>query len=301
MKNKSPIFLNCFSRGGSNILWNVFLSHPDVCSPILETLQIFGAGIRHASMAGYKIALLSRQPKLFDQWNLQERKSINPKTERLIDRTFFQWKMKTLQDGEMKFKFEGEIYAQQEIEIARLAAKNNNGLVFLSDILLEMYPQATFFGLVRHPLALYESHRRRDTPPSRSLEDFASFYNTMVSRMLADCEIHPGYHLVRFEDLLADPGQQIPRLYEHAGLDPKLVKKMRFKAKPHMQKDGGYQTPYQEGHHYWFEPDQLHLILDPGVNDYQIQRLHPAERETMLDQTSEVCMKLGYKVTGSEV
>ena len=41
MKNKAPIFINSFARGGSSILLNIIRSHPDVCYPQGETHQIF--------------------------------------------------------------------------------------------------------------------------------------------------------------------------------------------------------------------------------------------------------------------
>ena len=52
-------------------------------------------------------------------------------------------------------------------------SKNNNGLVFLSDVLREMYPDVVFFGMVRDPVALYESHNRRGI--AQSPAQFARF------------------------------------------------------------------------------------------------------------------------------
>jgi hypothetical protein len=123
MINERPIFINCFSRGGSNIFWNFFLTHPDVCSPIAETLQIFGAGLRHATLEGYSVALLSHQWRLFDQWNYIERQPVSPLVESLIDRTFYRWKLKSLTDSEMRYKREDELYTRSEVEHARLGAK----------------------------------------------------------------------------------------------------------------------------------------------------------------------------------
>ena len=52
--NKNPIILNCFSRGGSNILWNFFISHPSVCHPLQETLEIFGINLRSFKYEAFK-------------------------------------------------------------------------------------------------------------------------------------------------------------------------------------------------------------------------------------------------------
>src|SRR5688572_14404209 len=160
MKNNFPILLNCFSRGGSNILWNILLSHPDVCSPIQETLEIFRLDWRGLRNEGLKVALLSRQWTLFNQWNFQLRRPLTLQAQTYIDQTLFRWKLKTLDDSEMRYKTKNHIYTLTEVENSRLVLKNNNGVIFLSDLFAEMYPGVRFFALVRDPIPLYESHKR---------------------------------------------------------------------------------------------------------------------------------------------
>ena len=41
MLDKAPIFLNGFTRGGSDIIVNLMLSHPGVCAPSGETQRVF--------------------------------------------------------------------------------------------------------------------------------------------------------------------------------------------------------------------------------------------------------------------
>jgi hypothetical protein len=294
MLNQRPIILSCFSRGGSNIFWNLFLTHPDVCSPIRETLEIFRLDLRDPHLEGYLAVLLSRQPRLFDQWRLAERPPLPRVAQRYVDRTLFRWKLKTLTDGEMRYKHEGETYTEEEVRAARLTVKNNNGLAFLTGPLHEMYPDATFFGLVRHPVALYESHLRRKTPPARTLETFAAFYRAMVEKMLADQDRFPSYHLFRFEDLLQEPLQSLTRAYALAGLDPGAVRKVRFKAKAHLQANGRHATTFTENRHYWFEPQDMHRILEPSINELQAGRVDAREQERLLEATRAVCERVGY-------
>jgi hypothetical protein len=120
--NKRPIFINAFSRGGSNILWNIFLSHPDVCSPIIETLEIFRIGL-YGKWPGYKVIMLSGQPKLFNQKYLEPRRPLNARTQEYIDGMLYEWKLKTAVDDEMCFKYEDERYTLDEVKEARLCAK----------------------------------------------------------------------------------------------------------------------------------------------------------------------------------
>lgn len=295
MINKRPIFLNCFSRGGSNILWNIFLSHPDVCSPIQETLQIFGAGLTHATWEGYLVALLSGQPRLFNQWHLQPPRPISRSVGRLIDSTLHKHKMKSVNDPDMGYKDEKQRYTVTEVAQTRLVAKNNNGLVFLSDLFCTLYPDATFVALVRHPLALYESHRRRRI--THSPAEFAHFYNAIAGRMLADAARLDGYHIVRFEDLVSEPISWTKTLCAWAGLDFDKIEKLRFKAKAHMQANGRHTTSFTTGRHYWFALDEVHTILDPGVNSYQMSRVETTEQEQLLSLTATIAGHLGYDNT----
>lgn len=291
---RAPIFLNCLSRGGSNIFWNLFLTHPDVCSPILETVAIFRADWRAPTRAGLWLALLSGQPRFFDQWHLEPRRSLRPAAARFLDRTLHRRKLLTLTDPEMRYKNRTETYTAPEVERARLVAKNNNGLVFAAEILREIYPDATFFGLTRHPLALYESHKRRRITPSP--ESFAEFYATIVARMLADADRFERCFLVRFEDVLADPIATLRGLYRDADLDFEKIRELRFRSKDHYQKDGSRGTKWELHRHHWFEIDAVHRFLDSDINQLHFEKLDPRERDVVLERTAAVRERLSYTV-----
>jgi hypothetical protein len=294
MLNKRPIVLNCFSRGGSNILWNVFLSHPEVCSPIRETLELFRLDRKGIRGPGIKSAIMTRQLYFFNQWNLKVRNPISDKAMSYIDKVLYGWKLKTLQDNEMRFKFKDVLYDQSEVEQARLVLKNNNGTIFLSDIVADIYPDVIFFGLLREPVSLYESHKRRRTPVGVSPQKFAEYYRKMIQKMLDDASRWDFYHIVRFEGLLMNPLPTIEKLYNQAGLDIEKIKKMRFKAKPHMQADGSHATPYIEGRHYWFNLDEIPRMFEPQVNGFQVSRLRAEEAELIKSLTHETRLIVGY-------
>lgn len=291
MLNRAPIFINSFSRGGSNIFWNLFLTHPDVCSPILETVEIFRIG-RRGHWSGYKAAWLTRQVRFFDQRNLSPRRPISKAAQAYIDRVLYEWKLKTYTDPEMRYKNEDETYVLEEVRNARLAAKNNNGLIFLSDVLREMYPDGTFFALVRHPLPLYESYKRRRFV--RSVGEFISFYQQIVQKMLQDAGAFGNYHLVRFEDVLRDPVGTARRLYVLADLDPSKVHKIRLKAKEHYGANGTRHSPYTVNRHYWLAPEEIGVFLDADINQYHVQHLAEGERAQICEQLGPLMSTLGY-------
>lgn len=292
MQIKSPIFLNCFSRGGSNILWNMFLSHPAVCSPIYETLEIFRFDRHGLTRAGWQAIWYSRQWRLFDQWYLRPRRPISYSAQKYIDKVFFKQKELTFTDVEMRYRAPGQTYTLQEVHQARLVAKNNNGLAFLSDIFQTMYPDGTFVALVRDPIALYESYKRRGIV--QTVMEFAHFYETIAHRMLEDQKQLPHYHILRFEDMLGDPVTTIKQVYQWANLDFAAIKQVRFKAKAHLQADGQHTTTYQPGQHYWFELGEMHQILEPGINTYQKSRLEESEQIVLLNLTRSSRESLDY-------
>jgi hypothetical protein len=278
MLNKRPIFINAFSRGGSNIFWNMFLTHPEVCSPIVETLDIFRIG-RHGRWSGYQAALLTMQPHFFDQKNLHDRKRISDTAARYIDKTLYEWKLKTYGDEEMRHKNEREVYTLDEIRQSRLVAKNNNGLTFLTDRFLEMYPDATFFALTRHPLALFEGYKRRKFV--ESVEEFISFYTQMVRRMQNDAQRIERYHVIRFEDVLRNFKTVLHQVYTAADLDITQIDKVRFKAKSHFTADGSREVGYEVGQHYWMPIDEVNAFLEGDINKYQIDRLSESEKSSL--------------------
>jgi hypothetical protein len=230
----------------------------------------------------------------FDQWHFQPRRPISKQAQTYIDETLFAWKMKTLDDDEMRYKLKDVIYNPEEVAQARLVLKNNNGTIFLSEQFTEMYPGVVFFGLVREPLSLYESHKRRKTPVSTTPQKFADFYRVMVQKMLTDSQRWDFYHILRFEDLLRDPLPSIQTIYTWAGLDISQTPQMRFKAKPHMQADGTHATSFQEGQHYWFEFDEIPQMFEPEVNRFQTSRLVAQEADVIRTLTRDVCAQIGY-------
>jgi len=292
MKNNAPIFLNCLSRGGSNIFWNIFLSHPDACSPIRETLEIFRTDLRDPHWEGYFVSMFSGQPNLFNQWKLEARRPVSGWVKDFIDSTLYKYKLHTFTDEEMRFKAEGQLYTYEEVERSRLVTKNNNGISFLSDMFAEMYPQATFFALLRDPIPLYESHRRRKI--SNSPQEFASFYNRLLDRAISDHKRFKNYHIVRFEDILANPKEMIPSLYRMANLNLQKVTKVRFRAKPHYQRDGTHGTALPAMGHYWFELDQVYEILEPEINRLQVEHIPQTERDQVAELTKGHREAFGY-------
>tara|TARA_B100001250_G_C19682986_1_gene736710 strand:+ start:149 stop:1039 length:891 start_codon:yes stop_codon:yes gene_type:complete len=295
MKNKSPIILNCFSRGGSNILWNLFLSHPNVCHPLEETIQIFNTSLRAPRFAGYKINFMTRQ-NLFNQWNLKDRRTIGKKSSEYIDNVLFNKKLNNVFDKDMQYKDSLNKYSLDEIRNTRLVIKNNNGLIFCSEVFNHIYPDATFVALIRNPIALYESHKRRKTPVSNSINFFIDFYKKMIAKMKIDQDSIANYHIIRFEDIINNPIRMIKTIYKWAHLDFESVDKIRLKSKASMNKKGVRTTKFTENKHYWFSLSELETIINKNVNENQISRLDNQEIDYLLKDLEPLVSEFGYTI-----
>ena len=174
MINKSPVFIVGFTRGGTNILMNMLLSHPDPCKPTGETAQVFKGRCEEPlwrtlqRRACYDFLLrFMAEHDLFDSKDLPPRPEMSKTAAYFIDSVLHREKVAARSTAQNKYKFEGIEYQPEEIEQARLLTKNVNGIVFMTDALANMYPDATFFGLIRDGRALCESHIRRGETLSR--------------------------------------------------------------------------------------------------------------------------------------
>lgn len=295
MKNKKPIILNCFSRGGSNILWNFFLSHPNVCHPKKETIQIFNASIKNPTLAGLKIAMQEKRI-LFNQWSLVERNIVGHKTKKYIDSVLYKLKLENYHDQYMKYKAPNLLYTKDELKNTRLVLKNNNGLTFCSKLFNDIYPDAYFIALIRNPIALFESHKRRRTPVSKSINTFSNFYQKMVFKMESDKKILKRYKIIKFEDLILNPNGSIDKLYELTGLSSKHLKKIRLKEKSYTGKHGNYLIPSKNNSHRWYDLNSLTSVLDPKVNENQLINLKNYEKEQLYKVLETIMKRYGYEI-----
>jgi len=280
MRNKSPIFINGFAGGGSNLLWNFLQSHPKVCSPITETHQIFTSE-KARRRSGEMMKILTGQPRLFDIKYLEPRKPLSKVAALFFDYCLYKEKMKTLHHDDNKWKFEGIEYSVEEVKASRLISKNLNGIVFLTDILFDMYPDATFICLLRDGLALCESHLRHGR--IASAREFGILYSKVAEKMIHDSETIKNYHFVKFEDLAASPLDTLDKLYSFASLDIREVKKLRLKAKRHLDGKGDWKSDHELGRKIWIPFEEVPAFIDPNVNKHHVRNLSEEQKRDFME------------------
>lgn len=283
---------------------NLLASHPDVCT-VGEVHQIFkGSSVMDSKWTILKKSLLRDLPMMlrtgqdfFSPRLWTPRRSLGPNSLGRIHRTLGNAKRNSGHDHLNRLKLPGVMYSQEEINEARMLGKNLDGTVFLSDVLTKIYPGSSFCGMVRHGLAVCEGHVRR----GRNAKRVGMMYRTVVQKMLDDAEHHPRYKVSRFEDLLADPIQQLRTMWQQLGLDPSPTQ-VRLQRRKVMNEAGQHQLTNQSGNEwevYWLGIDELPDQLDPDINRRQIQRLADRDRDDFLAEAGPIMETLGYATDGS--
>ncbi len=298
--NQRPIFVNGFSRGGTTIFTNLLASHPDICT-VSEIHHLFkGQSISDSPWRVVKKCLFNDAPIIvsagqdfFSPRLLCPRKPLSPRAQRFIDRVLYQEKLRSRHAIFNKFKNRNVEYTRQEISASRLVAKNIDGMIYATDELARMYPDATFIGLVRNGLALCEGHLRR----GRSAKAIGERYRMLVDKMQSDAARLPRYRVFRFEDLMQDTVATIRDVYAHAQIDIRQLDDVRMQVRRVMDQNGNHQLlGGLEWEVLWFDLASLDAYFQRDVNSNQIQRLSATDRDTFLKEAGATMEKLGYAI-----
>jgi hypothetical protein len=283
MLNNYPIFIIGFDHGGTNILLNFLRSHPDVCSPRGELSEVFQGKGRTPNIREplniylykiwkYNLPVIARQREfVFSKKLWKKRRPFRLQTSAHVDRVLYHDKLLARGDTQNKYKSENVEYTMDEIRASRLLSKNVAGVIFLTDELAKMYPDAVFLAIVRNGLALCEGHIRRGV----KAEKIATRYQLGCQKMLRDAEKFPNYHIFKFEDIVERPLESLQDVYKCADLDLSQVSKIRLETKRVIGKDGEHKFVHNTAAKQlvWYERDTFGQHFVPDVNKNQIARL----------------------------
>ncbi|MEN8140613.1 MAG: sulfotransferase [Thermodesulfobacteriota bacterium] len=298
MRNHRPIIINAFARGGSNILMNLLLSHPDVCVSAGETHKVFKGTnwdpfwrkVKKRFCYDLPIRFLMGQDVLGAE-NYDERKVVPPVVQKHIDKILFAGRFVAQQDTHNRYRLEGVEYTHDELSNCRLLTKGLNGIVFTVDMFREMYPDAVFFALVRNGLAVCEGYVRRGF----SAEFIANTYVRVVGKMLEANAKMPNYHLVRYEEMVNRPYEFMTDIYSLADLDVDQVAKVRLQSKKIMNASGE-RGRLKGGNRevFWYAPSQLGSHIKSDINENQIKQLTEYDKNKFLAIAGPTMEKIGY-------
>ena len=298
MRNQKVIVINGFQRGGTNIVYNIFQSHPSVCSPNnLETGEIISQNYRLYKYPKTKlIKYFIKRLKLKFYRFLNKQFILNSFIififGNFYDNIFYKYKKKNYTDPFNKFKYENEIYSKKEVKNSVLCLKSVHNDVLLTHFLNRIYNNIFFIGLVRNGYALCESWIRRGKDAKFS----GLKYQKFCKKMIKDSKKLNNYMIVKFEDILKDPFKITSELYKFTQLEPKLLKKLRFQVKKILTAEGDHRIKYgKERGKYWFDSTSMKNLIDQNINKTQIQKLSDSDKEGFEVYANPILKFFNYK------
>jgi hypothetical protein len=264
MKNQKVIVINGLTRSGTNIVWNMVQSHPQVCSPIRET----GKLLYHNKIEKVCWNFVGQFPLLFRPWE--------KKLSSHMDDLFYRNKLLNQEHQYLSFKYEDQQYSREEVEQTTLCLKSVDQDIRLSSYFNKMYRDAYFIGVVRDGFAFCNGWVRR----GRSAREAGRAYRVFLSRMLRDSRRFKHYRFVRFEDILNRPFEMASEIYRYADLTPDSISSLRLKSKAVLSADGTHEPRFGEiDQSYWFNEQTIRQLLDTDVNEVQAERLSEQQRQ----------------------
>ena len=279
MKKPNCIVINAFSRGGSNLLWNVMQSHPQVCAPKLETNKLMSRHFFH--WAPFVPKLLRHDPYA----------SLSLPLGWYVRRGFNQWKTKNYEHPNSGEKFDGVDYTKNEVEESILCLKGNDADIGYSNFFRSIYDDVRFLCLVRNGHALCDGWIRRGL----TADEAGYQYQKVTSSMLQLCDEFEGSMIIKFEDLVQNPFTIAEKAYSFCGLDPERLSKLRLKSKRVITADGRHETRFgEQKKKYWFDSQEIKLALDNQINERQSARLNERDRKIFDSYAHENMRQLGH-------
>lgn len=242
---------------------------------------------RLSKVLRYLPIVLRQREHVFSPRNYHKRRRLTTGSMALIDRVLFFDKLRATGVTQNRYRAEGVEYTVEEIRESRLLCKNLNGLVFTTPLFARMYPEATFFGLLRNGLAVCDGHVRRGRPAGA----FGKLYARACGQMLADARRLPNFHLVRYEALTRETLDTAGKVFELSRLDGTQVRAFRLVVG---HGGDGSRTGGTADQLRWYSPREFEETITSGIDDEQIRHVSQQDRDDFLAEAGSVMEELGY-------
>ncbi|MBD3341108.1 MAG: hypothetical protein GF353_18525 [Candidatus Lokiarchaeota archaeon] len=297
MRNQKIIVINGFQRGGTNILYNIFQSHPLVCSPInLELGQIISQNYRLAPYPKMKlIRFLIKRIKLKFYSFLNTKTVLDTFLIRILgnalDLLLYSYKKKEFNNPFNKYKYKNKSYTKDEIKNRILCVKSVHNDIRLTRFLSRFYSDIYIIGLIRNGYALCESWIRRGKTAKFSGKRYRKFCMMMIN----DSQEIDNYKIITFEDLISNPFEIATELYKFAGLKPFTLDKLRFQVKKVLTSKGEHKIIFgRERAKYWFDSENISDLLNSNINKIQIEKLSKNEKQNFEKEAKVILKYFNY-------
>lgn len=276
MKNKKVIILSGFAFGGTNIVWNILQSHPEIVAPPYETGQLF----RRTSQT---------LRRFFDEkWYTSL-----PFSSRVLDHTLFRYKMEGLNGSNSRYRSKDEIYSQEQMASAALCLKSINEDILITDLILKAYPDLYFIGLTRNGYALADGCLRR----GQSAAEAGKIYCLVANKMKQYASLIPRFKMITFEEVLSQPFEVAEDLFSFLDVHPRSLEMLRLKSKKVINTEGEHIPTFgSEKRKYWFSRDNINQLIDPTINQKQRERLSDQAINEFNQEAKSALNFFGYEL-----
>jgi hypothetical protein len=225
-------------------------SHPNICSPVHETGKLFRKSL------GLRFCHKFSVP--------------NFGSKKVIDRALFNFKVSNLDHRDNKFLSEGVPYTYDQIANTSLCLKSVNNQIFYTKTILKAYPDLYFIGLSRNGYALADGLVRR----GKTAAEAGKIYYRISEEMKRLSDHISRFKLIKFEEIIQQPFEKAKELFEFTNTKPSTLDKLRLKSKKVISRDGEHQVKFGNEHRkYWFDRSNINQILDPTINEKQMERM----------------------------
>jgi len=144
-------------RAGTNILWNIVASHPEIVLAIKETHEIFWKFTNEKKLSGN-----------LHIWRLLEIPFLRKLYSQRVNNILYRCKMDTMYNEDHKYKSKDTIYTKQELEKTILCLKSTNHALHFTKHFNLIFPNVYNIGIIRNGYALCSGYVRRGENSQRS-------------------------------------------------------------------------------------------------------------------------------------
>ena len=287
MKNSNYIIINGFTRGGTNILWNILQSHPAICSPIRETGEIL-FGTVFPRYAPVKIMAFLRGIIINKYLN---NIFIGKIVRKSIDFVFYKRKLENYGFDQDGYKFENINYSYDEICQTSICLKSIDWDIVFTDWFNKYFDEPKFIGLIRNGYAVCNGWIRR----GKSAEEAGKAYFEIGKMMINYSKNTENYKLIKFENLLSDPFNIADQLYNYVEVEPVRLEKLRLKSKKVVYSDGKHESQFGSvDKKYWFDKKQINKFFVKDIDKTQRKLLAEKDRITFEKYAMPVLQYFDY-------
>ena len=294
MSIQKVILVAGMARGGTNILWNIVQSHPDVIDSYYELNEIYGMSKTDISFSE-KIAV-----ELSALYGMHTQNVEKLTVERLT--RFAKYSFKN--DKYNKYKFSNELYEKKDFDNLTICTKlvsswekdffkevfrRNDALKYIG-ILKKSIPNVQIVFLIRNGLAMAESWKRRGA----NIQIAAKWYRQYVQFYEEYCLTNPDTSiLLKFEDITKDPFSVSEVMYKKLGLSPIKLDKLRIALKPTIKDQSIINTTKKDK--VWIDRENYKNVLVGDVNNTQINNLSQDEIDYFIKHNKDILGKYSYR------